>query len=548
MQGYEYEGNGGQGRRPEPRSSASKDQGWSDVDPCSWPQGRPADSGAARSQEKMRPAEGICRGERVDASEGAGILPLGGRRRRGPKRDISRLGTRLPWGVLFLWMLALCPAGCGDQVRELTLEEKLAFQQAGSVTPVIDMDRIERAILKTGPYRVVPGDILEVTMPVLLQAVTVAEVQSTQRGIQVVNPYLLRVRANGTIALPAVGPMKVAGLPLSEIEERITDAYKDYVIPHPSVFVRVAEYKTARVYVAGAVRTPGVYALQADQMTLSSLLTQAGGVSEAGAAVVRILRSERPAEAAAGTFLDTVQKVASDANDRPEVRARVPNRDASRLGSPPPGETGPVGTLSLASSPSASTATGEPLPTREGLGAPNAEFRVGEPLPPAKQSRWGSDAALGRRAAKPILLPVVNANIPYRDVALDEGDSVVVEPVQMPLFSVLGLVAKPGNFPYPPGARYNLTQAIAFAGGLDRVARPYYVTIYRLKEDGSVARAPFRLLKNDKFTDALGTPIRPGDVVAVENTPRTRLNTAIRDLVRINAGFYISGNDLWNND
>jgi protein involved in polysaccharide export with SLBB domain len=383
-------------------------------------------------------------------------------------------------------------AGCGDEIRELTPEERAVFEEAGSITPVIDMDRIERAILKTGPYRVVPGDILEVTMPVLLQAVTVAEVQSTQRASRTVNPYLLRVRDNGTIALPAVGSMKVVGLPLSEIEERITAAYKDYVIPHPSVFVRVAEYKTARVYVAGAVKTPGIYALQADQMTLSSLLTQAGGISEAGAAIVRVLRRERPAEAV-GTFSEALRTVSSDANDRPEA--------------------------SLAASLAGQAVPAEPLPAR--------------------------DAAQGRPEVKPILLPVVNTNIPYRDIALDEGDTVVVEPVQMPLFSVLGLVAHPGNFPYPPGAQYNLTQAIAFAGGLDPVARPHYVTVYRLKEDGSVARAPFRLLKDEKFTDALGTPIRPGDVVAVENTPRTRMNTAIRDLLRINAGIYVTGRDLW---
>ncbi|MCL5282124.1 MAG: SLBB domain-containing protein [Planctomycetes bacterium] len=422
-------------------------------------------------------------------------------------------------GVLLPWVVALGVVGCGDRVHELTPEEKVVFERVGSIAPVVDMDRIERAIIATGPYRVVPGDILEVTMPVLLQAVTAAEVQSTQRASQVVSPYLLRVRDNGTIALPAVGPMKVVGLPLSEIEERITAAYEDYVIPHPSVFVRVAEYKTVHVYVAGAVKTPGVYALHADQMTLSSLLTQAGGVVDAGAAVVRVLRSERPAESAAATFPDAAQAVAGDANDRPEARA-------------PTDETGPMGTspqpcdlatespsLSLASSLAAPTAATAPLPARS--------------------------AALGRRETKPILLPVASTNIPYRDVALDEGDSVVVEPVQMPLFSVLGLVTKPGNFPYPPGAHYNLTQAIAFAGGLDPVARPYYVTIYRLNEDGSVARAPFRLLKNDKFTDALGTPIRPGDVVAVEDTPRTRMNTAIRDLVRINAGIYVTGRDLW---
>jgi protein involved in polysaccharide export with SLBB domain len=412
-------------------------------------------------------------------------------------------------GVLIPWTFALCLAGCGDQVRELTPEEKVAFEQVGSIAPVIDMDRIERALLKTGPYRVVPGDILEVTMPVLLQAVTAAEVQSTQRGSQVVNPYLLRVRDNGTIALPAVGPMQVAGLPLSDIEERITAAYKDYVIPHPSVFVRVSEYKTARVYIAGAVKTPGVYSLQADQMTLSSLLTQAGGVVEAGAAVVRILRNERVAETAPGAVFQPVNTAVSDANDHPEDRG-------------------------------ASAALDGVPPTEEGVGGPGARL-VGH----STSVGTSLAAAAAGRSSKPILLPVVSTNIPYRDVALDEGDSVVVEPVQMPMFSVLGLVNKPGNFPYPPGARYNVTQAIAFAGGLDPVARPYYVTVYRLNEDGSVARAPIRLLKNDKFTDGLGMPIRPGDVVAVENTPRTRLNAAIRDLIRINAGIYFTGEDLW---
>jgi len=130
-------------------------------------------------------------------------------------------------------------------------------------------------------------------------------------------------------------------------------------------------------------------------------------------------------------------------------------------------------------------------------------------------------------------------------MALEEGDTVVVEQTQMPLFSVLGLVSKPGNFPYPPNAEYNLTQAIAYAGGLDPVAEPRYVTIYRLKEDGSVARVSFQLVKEGQLTDALVTPILPGDVVAIEHTPRTRANTVIHDMVRFNTGIYIQGRDLW---
>jgi len=351
-------------------------------------------------------------------------------------------------GLLMISVLLLATAGCSDQVRMPTADELAAFDAAGSVTPTVDMGRIQKAKLKTGPYRVVSGDVLEFTMPALLQAVTAAEVQAAQARRQEDYPYLARVSDAGTIALPGVGPMTAAGLSLAEIEANVVKAYQDYVVLTPSVFVRVSEYKTAKVYIAGAVESPGVYNLRDDQMTLSYLLTEAGGISEAGAAVVRIVRSEH-------------------------------------------------------------TATS------------------------------------GRAAAKPIVLPVVSTNIPYRDMALAEGDTVVVEQIQMPLFSVLGLVARPGNFPYPPSAEYNITQAIAYAGGLDPVADPRYVTIYRLNQDGSVVRVPFKLKDKNEFTDALGVAIRPGDVVAIEHTPRTRTNLIVNNLVRVNTGIYIRPDDLW---
>ncbi len=346
-------------------------------------------------------------------------------------------------------LLVLAAAGCSDQVRMPSAEELAAFEQARSAVPKVDMDRIKRAKLKTGPYRVVPGDVLEFTMPALLQAVTAKEVQAAQARSQADYPYLCRVRDSGRIVLPAVGSMEVAGLSLSQIEEKVTDAYEGFVVLRPSVFVRVGEFKTSKVYITGAVEEPGVYTLQADQMTLSYLLTEAGGIAEAGAAKVRVVRSDEP----------------NDAGQAAE--------------------------------------------------------------------------------SEPILLPVVNTNIPFQDIALEEGDTVVVEQTQMPLFSVLGLVSKPGNFPYPPNAEYNLTQAIAYAGGFDPVAEPRYATVYRLQEDGAVARVPFRLIEDGEFTDVMATPIRPGDVVAIEHTPRTRAKTTIHNLVRINTGIYIQGRDLW---
>jgi len=341
-----------------------------------------------------------------------------------------------------------------------TQDQVAAFEQAASVEPKVDMDRIRRAKLYTGPYRTVPGDVLEFTMPALLRAVTAAQTQTAQAQNRQDAPYICRISDAGTITLPAIGELEnVAGLSLAEIEERVAGAYRQYVVLKPSIFVRVLEYKTSKVYIAGEVEKPGVYNLRADQMTLTSLLTEAGGMSKAGAAVIRVIRSS--------SVVTTNSRSAAGAD------------------------------------------------------------RNGEPT---------------------ILLPVVGRNIPFCDAGLEEGDTVIVEQIQMPLFTVVGLVGKPGNYDYPPTAQYNLMQAIAFAGGLDLVSDPRYATIYRLTPDGSIARVPFRLVEKDELTDALNTPIRPGDVVAIEHTRRTRMNTMLRNMVHFNTGLYITGRDLWNQD
>jgi polysaccharide export outer membrane protein len=330
------------------------------------------------------------------------------------------------------------------------------------VPSMVDMARIEKARLYSGPYRVVPGDVLEFTMSSLLRSVTAAEVQAAQAQTREERPYICRVSPRGTITLPAVGEIAVAGQSLAEMEEQVIDAYQRYVVLRPSVFVKVLEYRSSKAYIAGAVEKPGVYLLKADQMTLASLLTEAGGISKEGAALVRIMRSKDQDRAAPGARVEKV-----------------------------------------------------------------ANLEVSDPKPSA------------------IVLPIVGMNVPFRDVALEEGDTVVVERIRMPLFSVLGLVTRPGNFDYPPSAEYNVAQAIAYAGGFDLIADPHYVTIYRLGADGSVLRIPFHLVEKGKFTEALNTPIRPGDVVAVEHTPRTRMNMFVNNLLRINTGIYISGSDLW---
>ena len=103
------------------------------------------------------------------------------------------------------------------------------------------------------------------------------------------------------------------------------------------------------------------------------------------------------------------------------------------------------------------------------------------------------------------------------------------------VFAVIGLVNKSGIFPYPPDVRYNLMEALAFAGGLDMVADPRYLKIYRQSATGEVVSATFGV-GTKSLADAYGLVIKPGDLIYVDHTLRTRANKFLSDVFRITVG------------
>jgi hypothetical protein len=169
-------------------------------------------------------------------------------------------------------------------------------------------------------------------------------------------------------------------------------------------------------------------------------------------------------------------------------------------------------------------------------------------VPPSRPDPISDPALSGTQT---LVLPVRGLNIPFSDVVLQEGDTVVVEPPQEQSIAVLGLVTRPGNMPYPPGVQRTLIEAIAFAGGLDPVADPRYVSVYRLTADGEVVSTTLQLVnprREQQLTETLALPLKPGDVVSVENTPRTYTNAFLYRFFRVSLGLYVSPEELWNDD
>ena len=103
------------------------------------------------------------------------------------------------------------------------------------------------------------------------------------------------------------------------------------------------------------------------------------------------------------------------------------------------------------------------------------------------------------------------------------------------VFAVVGLVNKSGVFPYPADVQYNLMEALAFAGGMDMVADPRYLKIYRQDTDGEILCATIKVESN-QMSQAYGTPIQPGDLIYVDHTISTRFNKFVSDVFHITVG------------
>jgi polysaccharide export outer membrane protein len=135
----------------------------------------------------------------------------------------------------------------------------------------------------------------------------------------------LVVDTDGTIDCPYVGRQKVSGMTTRQIEEmlrRLLGVRTDErgvahgYLNNPNINVTVKEYRSQRVYVTGAVRTPGEIELKGDP-TLTRALAEAGyPTPESGSYVVITHTADTPP--APGSAPPAVN---------PEDQIRVPRDD-----------------------------------------------------------------------------------------------------------------------------------------------------------------------------------------------------------------------------
>src|SRR5262249_33992271 len=123
-------------------------------------------------------------------------------------------------------------------------------------------------------YRISPQDILQVS---------VFQVNDLNSAVQ--------VNQDGSITLPLIGKIEVAGKTTPEAEQIIAGKLRQKYLQSPQVSVSVKNYGK-RITVSGEVKTPKVLGDDGNT-TLSQAVANAGGVSEiANSERVHIARSK----------------------------------------------------------------------------------------------------------------------------------------------------------------------------------------------------------------------------------------------------------------
>ena len=84
------------------------------------------------------------------------------------------------------------------------------------------------------------------------------------------------VGVNGEVFLPKLGPIPVADLPISVVEQSLRDGYSQF-LKNPSVNLTVLR----RVGIHGEVRSPNLYLVDAT-VTLRDVIAKAGGLTDQG--------------------------------------------------------------------------------------------------------------------------------------------------------------------------------------------------------------------------------------------------------------------------
>jgi len=167
----------------------------------------------------------------------------------------------------------------------------LSFREIPMITPhqvFSSFPRLARAALAA-----LGAALLVVSAPAVAQTADTIGEGDTVHVTVFQNPDLSvdgRVAADGSIAYPLLGQVKIGGLSTAAASGRIADQLKrGGFLKSPQVTVAVTANRSRQVSVLGHVARPGRYALDDTTSRLTDVLALAGGIAPTGDDIVQVM-------------------------------------------------------------------------------------------------------------------------------------------------------------------------------------------------------------------------------------------------------------------
>jgi polysaccharide export outer membrane protein len=161
------------------------------------------------------------------------------------------------------------PEGKVIRVQTLTMEllTQLEDQRQTRVRELA-----EEFFVRHEEYVIGPGDVLQVVVwdhpELTIPAGSFRDAESSGQ----------MVGEDGYIFYPYVGMIKAEGMNIAALRDMLTERLSQY-IQSPQLDVRVAAYRSKRVYVVGEVENPGILPLNDLPMTIADAISLSGGLT-----------------------------------------------------------------------------------------------------------------------------------------------------------------------------------------------------------------------------------------------------------------------------
>ena len=373
----------------------------------------------------------------------------------------------LGWSLTLL-LAALLTTGCrSTSYTAAQLPPQFRQTTSKNANP-IDLSRV--ALAGSSQSVIAPTDLLEVTL-------------TTGRENERPKPISTRVAEDGTINLPIIGLVTVAGMEALDASQNITQlAIQRGMYLHPHVTVEIKAKSVNRVAVFGAVKEPGVHELPRGNCDLLSVLAAAGGLTEDADTLIEIVRQPSATSSLHASQEPTPTTPQPDEKQNGEVQLAA----YQRLARPP---------------------------------APNA-FPQQPTVPNSQTVRIDL-------SKNPF-----NGNTDYR---LSDRDVVRVVRRQKEVVHISGLVTRPGQFEIPHQQDIHLLDVVALAGGLSSPIADKVIVIRRIENNPEplVIKASLRKAKTNGLENLR---LAAGDTISVEQTPETVIVDVFTKLIRFSVG------------